>query len=84
MSTGTVAHPGGLGRLVHELAHLDLVERELGGTGVDPADLEEVVDHALEAAKLRRQEVDGPTAATGEIVTVRLENPERRDQGGER
>ena len=49
-----IAGAGRLGRLADQLTDLHLVERELGRTGVHPADLEEVVDHALEPAQLGR------------------------------
>ena len=62
--------------MADELSDLDLVEQQLGRTGVDPADLEQVVDHALEPAHLDVEKLEGTPAPRVQVRPMRVEHPE--------
>ncbi len=83
MTVGRDRHSGG-DRPAHELAGVDLVERELGRAGVEPRDLEQVVDHPGESLEVAVEQVEGAPGPGGELVAVALEHRHRGGQRGER
>ena len=72
-----------LDRARHQLADAHFLEEDVDGAGVGPGHLEQVGHHALEAAQVVAEELQGPLGAHGEVVAVGLEHLDRGGQGGE-
>ena len=66
-----------------QLAGVDLVEGQLGRPGVEPGDLEQVVDHPGEAPEVAVEEVERTLCPRGELVAVALDHRDGGGQGGE-
>ena len=61
-----------------------LLEEDVDRSGVGPRHLEQVGHHALEAAQVVAEELQGPLRAQREVVAVGLEHLDRGRQGRER
>ncbi len=73
--------PGGGDRVPDELADLDRGRREIGRSGVETGDLEQVPHHALETADFGSEQVEGALGAFGEFFAPRLDHRQRGCQG---
>src|ERR1700735_4585485 len=76
--------PAGPPRPPHQLSRADVVERELGGAGIEPGDFQKVVHHASEPGQVGVEEGQGPLSLRGQLVPVGLEHSDRSRKRGER
>ena len=79
-----VAHRRHADGLAHELGHQQVLAHEPHGAGVEPGDLQQVLDQALEPGHVGHQQVEGGDRPLGHLVAARLQHLDRRRQRHQR
>ena len=70
--------------VAHELAHLEVLEVQADRAGVEPADLEQVLDEAAEAGDVADQQVERRLGPLGHLVAPGFHDVDRRRQRHQR
>ena len=70
--------------VAHELARLQVLEVQPDRAGVEPADLEQVLDEAAEAGDVAHEQVERRLGPLGHLVAAGLHHLDRRRQRHQR